>query len=148
MIDTLIAAAIWIGPTQQPDAIQSINRTAARAARDIPTAWEPFQACVIKRESGGRVNAQNPKSSAQGLYQFLDNKWRHGGGWNVKKRLIRFGYDKATATFVLRKLHATPIKKWRPVYQDILFAEVIENSRIGWKHWYLAGSRCNGLVPA
>jgi hypothetical protein len=34
-----------------------------------------FQACVIQRESGGNPLAQNPTSTASGLYGFLDTTW-------------------------------------------------------------------------
>lgn len=34
-----------------------------------------FQACVIARESGGNPEAQNPDSTASGLYGFLDTTW-------------------------------------------------------------------------
>ena len=157
MIDAILAAAIWIGPTPQADTVRTQNISAASQARDIPRKWEAFTLCISERESGfGRTDdtsksyrAANPTSSAQGRYQFLDRQWRHGAGWNVWKRLIRFGYDRATAKVVLKKLHDTPIKRWKPIYQDIAFAEALLSGKgQGWKHWYLAGSRCNGLVPA
>jgi hypothetical protein len=34
-----------------------------------------FQQCVIQRESGGNPDAQNPYSTASGLYGFLDSTW-------------------------------------------------------------------------
>lgn len=33
-------------------------------------------ACIAKYESGGNPTAQNPSSSASGLYQFLDTTWQ------------------------------------------------------------------------
>ena len=147
MIDFALAAVLYIAPAEQPTAVRIQNISAARAARDIPNEWEDFQECVAARESSGRYNAQNPVSSAQGKYQFLDNKWRHGGAWNVWKRLIRYGYDKDTAKRVRERLMDTPIKKWRPVYQDILFAEALLSGQgFGWKHWYHPGSKCNQMV--
>jgi len=146
MIDIVIAAMIYTSPAEQP-AVRSSNIAAARAARDIPEHLEDFQACVAQRESSGRWNAQNPVSSAQGKYQFLDSQWRQGGAWNVWKRLVRHGYDRSTAKIVRQKLMATPIKRWKPVFQDILFAEVLTSGEgMGWRHWYLAGSKCNRLI--
>jgi hypothetical protein len=37
--------------------------------------------CVLRRESGGTPTAQNPSSSASGLWQFLDSTWDHYGGY-------------------------------------------------------------------
>jgi Transglycosylase-like domain len=37
---------------------------------------EAFLRCVVKRESGGNPRAQNPTSSASGLFQFIDSTWR------------------------------------------------------------------------
>jgi hypothetical protein len=33
-------------------------------------------ACIAKYESGGNPRAQNPRSSASGLFQFIDGTWR------------------------------------------------------------------------
>lgn len=148
VIDVALALALTLGPMSQPEAIHTRNVTAARSAADIPSKWEPFQHCISDRESSHSYRAQNPVSSAQGKYQFLDNDWRHGGGWNVYKALVAHKYDKPTAKRLLKKLHATPIKRWKPIYQEILFAYVITSGQgRGWMHWYLAGSRCNNLVP-
>jgi hypothetical protein len=156
MLDALIAAAIFIAPVpDQAQAIRSANITAARQARQIPPEWEPFTLCISERESGyGNDHpsksylAKNPASSASGRYQFLDGSWRKGGAWNVWKRLIRYGYDRDTATYVRQRLMATPIRYWRPVYQDVLYAEVLLSGEgKGWRHWHLAGSPCNRLTP-
>lgn len=59
---------------------------AAPAAAPAPPAAQPaavtgystggsFEACVIQAESGGNVTAQNPGSTASGLYGFLDTTW-------------------------------------------------------------------------
>jgi hypothetical protein len=54
---------------------------AAPAAPAIPAATTgystggSFQACVIQRESGGNPVAQNPTSTASGLYGFLSTTW-------------------------------------------------------------------------
>lgn len=38
-------------------------------------------ACIAKYESGGNPRAQNPHSSASGLFQFVDGTWNHFGGY-------------------------------------------------------------------
>lgn len=52
-----------------------VSSTALDAHADVD--WGPLIAC----ESGGRATAQNPSSTASGLFQFLDSSWRaYGGG--------------------------------------------------------------------
>lgn len=160
MIDLILATALVISPMPAQDAasaVRIVNVSAARNAREIPAEWQDFTLCISARESGyGRTDdtsasyqAKNPVSSASGRYQFLDSSWREGGAWNVWKRLIRHGYTKATAAKVRERLMDTPIRYWKPVYQDVLFAEVIlSNEGKGWRHWYQAGSPCNRLVPS
>lgn len=38
--------------------------------------------CVMNRESGGNIRAQNPSSSASGKWQFLDSTWNGYGGYS------------------------------------------------------------------
>jgi hypothetical protein len=38
-------------------------------------------ACIAKYESGGNPRAQNPHSTASGLYQFVNGTWNHFGGY-------------------------------------------------------------------
>jgi hypothetical protein len=42
---------------------------------DLPPCW------VLQRESGGSPTAQNPSSSASGLWQFLRGTWAGYGGY-------------------------------------------------------------------
>ena len=142
MLENLLFAASMIIPNEQPASAQA--RIVATAAR-IPTAWQPFRDCVVNRESHGNPRAQNPISSAQGKYQFLDNHWRRGAGWNVYSRLRDAGMPRSQARQILAKLHVTPIKRWREEYQDAAFAFVILIPR-GWRHWS-GGHGCNRLVP-
>lgn len=39
-------------------------------------------ACIAKYESGGNPTAQNPNSSASGLYQFVDGTWGNYKGYS------------------------------------------------------------------
>lgn len=142
MIENLVFAMSIMIPSQRPEIAQA--RIVATAGR-IPAAWLPFQECVVNRESHGNPRAQNPISSAQGKYQFLDNNWRHGAGWNVYSRLRDAGMPRPQARRILAKLHVTPIKYWREEYQDAAFAFVILVPR-GWRHWS-GGNGCNNLVP-
>jgi hypothetical protein len=72
--------------------------------------------------------------------------WNDGGAWNVQKRLVRFGVPKAQAREVRVYLQRTPIHRWHGVWQDMAAFEAMESG--AWRAWYLAGSRCNALVPA
>lgn len=38
-------------------------------------------ACIAKYESGGNPRAQNPSSTASGLFQFVNGTWNHFGGY-------------------------------------------------------------------
>lgn len=119
--------------------------TAVLKAARLSAAQRKFRGCVTQRESGGRVNARNPHSSAQGTYQFLDRQWRHGLSFMVKAELRKTGeYRKG----LRKQLSRTQIADWPSRYQDVAFAAVL-NARgkwSGWGHWYLAGSKCNNLA--
>jgi len=41
--------------------------------------------CILRRESGGNIRAQNPVSSASGKWQFLDSTWAGYGGYQHAK---------------------------------------------------------------
>jgi len=119
-------------------------------AADLPTSQEPFAACVARRESGGRPDARNRSSSAQGKWQFLDNHWRHGLAHMTAWRLRDFGMTRTQARALRAWLRARPIAEWPEKYQDVAFAAVL-NARgpwSGWRHWNLPGSTCNTLVQA
>ena len=120
-------------------------------AAEIPASQQAFASCVAHRESHGNYKAARPEagSSAQGRWQFLDKQWRHGLSFMVAARLRDFGMSAKAADKVRRDLQAKPIKRWAPEYQDIAFIAAL-NARgawSGWRHWYLAGSKCNALVP-
>lgn len=120
------------------------SRAAFRAAV-LPEKQEPFRACVKHRESRGKYDAQNPRSSAQGAYQFLDSQWRDSLAHMVKAEIKEHGQPRPG---LLAHLKGTPIKDWEPIYQDVAFATVL-NARGPWsgaKHWHLTGSKCSRLI--
>ncbi|WP_147201163.1 transglycosylase family protein, partial [Pseudonocardia asaccharolytica] len=68
-----VAAAAATGVVVAALATQTAEATELAPAVD----WGPIIAC----ESGGDPRAQNPRSSASGLYQFIDSTWlAYGGG--------------------------------------------------------------------
>ena len=138
MIEAIALAAVIIsGPI--------VDQAAA-----LPASQRPFAACVARRESGGRPNARNRSSSAQGKFQFLDNHWRHGLAHMTAWRLRDHGLSRQQARALRAWLRARPIATWPERYQDVAFAAAL-NARgpwSGWRHWYLAGSSCNSLVNA
>jgi hypothetical protein len=102
----------------------------------------------MRREAGEQrqpASTEPRVKRAKGKYQFLDNHWRRGAGWNVYSRLRDAGMPRLQARSILAKLHSTPIKRWREEYQDAAFAFVILIPR-GWRHWS-GGHGCDRLVP-
>ena len=60
-----------------------------------PPAHNPpsgFLACVMRHESGGNYQAENPVSTASGAYQFLDSTWR-----TMSARAGHSGYSHAAS---------------------------------------------------
>ena len=67
MIDTLLHAAIEVAS----------NDREPHPSRSAPSAAVSFLRCVIAHESGGNARAENPTSTASGLFQFIDGTWQH-----------------------------------------------------------------------
>lgn len=63
-------------------AVLAISATTSPALAAPDSAWEP----VIQCESGGNPTAQNPNSSASGLYQIIDGTWAAYGGLDFATR--------------------------------------------------------------
>lgn len=58
---------------------QKIHKKPTKTKRTYSHAKVPLSgiaACIAKYESGGNPRAQNPRSSASGLYGFIDSTWR------------------------------------------------------------------------
>ncbi len=61
-------------PSRRP-----VTATASRSGEcggDLPPC------CVLARESGGDPRAENPVSTASGLWQFIDGTWNGFGGYS------------------------------------------------------------------
>lgn len=136
MAEAVLAAALTL--TQK-----HIMHTAAV----IPAKHQPYAACVSNRESHGNYKAKGDVSTARGRWQFLDRQWRITGGltYMVRDRLLTFGMNKKDANSIRQHLQHTPIDKWAPVLQDVAFVSVISHKG-GYRHWYIAGSKCNALA--
>lgn len=144
MIDTLIHAAVEVA-TNADDrewAVQRPSRSvsAVREASRIPSRWRAFERCVAQRESHRNPKARNPRSSAQGTYQFLDRSWRSGLAFMVAGRLRDNGATKRQAKAVRVWLQSREIARWPATYQTIGFVAVVTAG--GSYHWRLAGSPC------
>jgi len=146
MLDTIVGAAVEAASQTGPDFTVSRpaqSATARRAAR-VPRGWEAFARCVEHRESRGQSDNVNPSSGAAGLFQFMP-AWRGSLPYVISERLGQFGMaakQRAKVRTYLFRVHY--IHKYPAVYQRIAFAEVLDDGL--WVHWYLAGSRCNGMA--
>lgn len=141
----MIAAAVLAAAL-----IATPHTTPTQEAAVIPMHQRAFAACVSERESHGNYRARRSEagSSAAGRWQFIDRDWRHGLAFMVAARLRDHGMGRPQSTRIRVQLQATPINRWAPAYQDIAFLAAL-NARgpwSGWRHWYLAGSRCNALA--
>ena len=146
MIESIVlAGALMAGPATAGTA--AVEQT--QAAAEIPTAWRPFADCVAKRESNHNPRARNPRSSAQGKWQFLDQAWRVRGGieWIVLRQLKKQGVSWEARKRIYWKLTNTRIQLWPEWAQDAAFVGVVTERTTGWRHWSLPGSKCQGLVP-
>lgn len=120
----------------------------AASAAVIPASQRAFADCVSNRESHGNYEARGSDSTSAGRWQFLDRQWRNGLSYMVAARLRDHGMSGPASKKVRIHLQATHIAAWEPAYQDAAFVAVL-NARgpwSGWRHWFLAGSRCNSLA--
>lgn len=158
MAASLLLAAISLGVAHDPALGAAPRVTPEQAASRVPADQRAFAACVLDRESGGTLGdpksglrARNASSSASGRWQFLDRQWRVNGGleWMVAERLATHGMPAKAARKVRIRLGRTPIHRWPSWAQDAGFVAALnaDGKWSGWRHWYQAGSRCNGYVP-
>lgn len=67
MIDALALAA----------ALHTVTNDRQPSPSRSERAATKFLECVIRHESRGNPRAENPSSTASGLFQFVDGTWRH-----------------------------------------------------------------------
>lgn len=67
----------------------------------VVSATSGYQSCVIEHESGGDPTAQNPWTTASGLYGFLSSTWESVTGMPGPAR----AYSEATQTAAFWKLY-------------------------------------------
>ena len=68
------ARAAWARLTAHL-AARSSSYPAGQCGGTLPPCY------VMRRESGGNIRAQNPRSTASGKWQFLDSTWARYGGY-------------------------------------------------------------------
>lgn len=75
-----VASAWWVHAQADPELVRLVAAEAASSHGVSGDEWLAL-ATIIHRETGGTWNptAQNPRSSAYGLGQFLDSTWRQVG---------------------------------------------------------------------
>jgi len=65
----------WKAAQAKKEAVKkTVKRTTATTTRRVSLSG--IAACIAKYESGGNPRAENPTSSASGLFQFIDGTWR------------------------------------------------------------------------
>lgn len=61
-----------VSPAQHEDPVE---RWRPLVAREFPAQEVETAMCIIRHESGGNPDADNPRSSASGLFQVLGSMW-------------------------------------------------------------------------
>lgn len=107
---------------------------------------ERFRKCVIRRESNGHYFSRN-RSGHAGAYQFNDAAWRVSLTYMIRPELRALIGTRA-ADVAIERLRLHPVNRWSRWVQDMAFHTALnfEGPMSGWRHWYLAGSKCNGLA--
>jgi len=79
---------------------KALHQAAPQAG--VPRTWANSSqlAYIMRRESGFSCNAQNPSSSAYGLFQFLNSTW---AGTGVRKTSSCVGQAKAGLIYIKRR---------------------------------------------
>lgn len=110
---------------------------------DGPT--QAFMSCVSHRESRGIPTAVSESGKHRGKYQ-VTPAMGVGMSWNILPWLKTWHPNPVKYAETLRK---TPMNKWPERVQDAAFVFTLHHTGkwSEWQHWYLAGSRCNRLVP-
>ena len=135
---TILATTLLTAPATAPtDGGPDITPTTYTGKHYEPE-WEDWRKCVVWRESRDNPKAANRRSSARGLYQFLDSQWRRSLTYMIMPE-HRDQRDKVKA------LRRKPIHKWPRYWQDAAFWTVLNDGK-GAKHWNY-GSSCTAVKP-
>lgn len=102
---------------------------------------EAFRKCVAWRESRDTRTAVS-RGGHRGLYQ-MTPELGDGAAWMMRVDPV----DPISRAQRVR-LQSMPITSWSRYWQDRAFYTVLNarSAGSGWRHWYLSGSSCNGLV--
>lgn len=96
MFDALVSLALDLERNPHP-------------SRSAPSAAVKFLKCVIAHESGGDPKAENPTSTASGLFQFIDSTWVH---YNRKLKGVKQYSHAADAPAAVQWQAALLAVKW------------------------------------
>lgn len=102
---------------------------------------EGFRKCVAWRESRNTRTAVS-RGGHRGLYQ-MTPALGDGAAW-----MMRMDPSDPITRSQRVRLQSMPITSWSRYWQDRAFYTVLNarGAASGWRHWYLSGSSCNGLV--
>ena len=112
----------------------------------VDKATAAFQDCVARRESRYDHTAVSRTGKYRGKYQFSD-ALKRGAVWHLLPWLREWHPDAKAYAAQLRR---TPMNQWPEVMQDAAFILTLHHDGVRWvewRHWYLADSPCNDLVP-
>jgi hypothetical protein len=100
---------------------------------------DAFTRCVLKRESNFHWFSTNRAGGYFGAFQF-SRTLTIGSTWMMQPEL-KATYGKRRGIEIARELRVTPMHKWRPYWQHMAFATVLnwESPGSGRHHW--AGGR-------
>lgn len=83
----IVLGLLWLGFGEPVDVAEEIEIIAIEHLADPVERWRPLVAdhfptsevdtaiCIIRHESGGDPRANNPRSTATGLFQILESLW-------------------------------------------------------------------------
>lgn len=113
---------------------------------EIDAKTRDFMECVGFRESRNDPGAVSASGKHRGRFQVTPAMGR-GMAWHLLPWLRTWHPD---ARRYAAKLRSTPVNRWPVEMQDAAFVLTLHHDGkrwSGWRHWYLAGSACNALVP-
>lgn len=61
--------------------VKHVKKTIHKVKKSTRVGLSGIASCIAKYESGGNPRAQNPHSSASGLFQFVDGTWNNFKGY-------------------------------------------------------------------